>query len=303
MNIVIKVNEETKQKMIEYYKDKVRDKKIPYAIFQAQEEDTVITLYESGKAMFQGTSADVDAAMWGTVLDNTKEKKEEQKKKDQKYHNCSSVGSDEVGTGDYFGPIVVTAAYVKKEDVERLEKLGVGDSKKITDEKIKKITPELIKIVKYRSMILTNKEYNEKYTKDINMNKIKAILHNKVLYQLMTEEKPDIDYIVVDEFAREKRYYEYLEGIPNIQRNITFMTKAEDKNLAVASASIISRYIFLKEFDKLCDSIHIPLPKGAGRDVDEIGEEVVEKYGEEKLKEIAKYNFKNTDRILHTLIY
>ena len=303
MNIVIKVNEETKQKMIEYYKDKVRDKKIPYAIFQAQEEDTVITLYESGKAMFQGTSADVDAALWGTVLDNTKEKKEEQKKKDEKYHNCSSVGSDEVGTGDYFGPIVVTAAYVKKEDVERLEKLGVGDSKKITDEKIKKITPELIKIVKYRSMILTNQEYNEKYTKDINMNKIKAILHNKVLYQLMTEEKPKVDYIVVDEFARENRYYEYLNGVPNIQRGITFMTKAEDKNLAVASASIISRYIFLKEFDKLCDSIHIPLPKGAGRDVDEIGEEVVEKYGEEKLKEIAKVNFKNTDRILHTLIY
>ena len=303
MNIVIKVNEETKQKMIEYYKDKVRDKKIPYAIFQAQEEDTVITLYESGKAMFQGTSADVDAAMWGTVLDNTKEKKEEQKKKDEKYHNCSSVGSDEVGTGDYFGPIVVTAAYVKKEDVERLEKLGVGDSKKITDEKIKKITPELIKIVKYRSMILTNQEYNEKYTKDINMNKIKAILHNKVLYQLMTEEKPEVDYIVVDEFARENRYYEYLNGIPNIQRGITFMTKAEDKNLAVASASIISRYIFLKEFDKLSDSIHIPLPKGAGRDVDEIGEEIVEKYGEEKLKEIAKVNFKNTDRILHTMIF
>ena len=303
MNIVIKVNEETKQKMIEYYKDKVRDKKIPYAIFQAQEEDTVITLYESGKAMFQGTSADVDAAMWGTVLDNTKEKQEEQKKKDQKYHNCSSVGSDEVGTGDYFGPIVVTAAYVKKQHFEKLEKIWVGESKKITAAKIKKITPELIKIVKYRSMILTNKEYNEKYTKDINMNKIKAILHNKVLYQLMTEEKPNVDYIVVDEFARENRYYEYLNGIPNIQRNITFMTKAEDKNLAVAAASIISRYIFLKEFDKLSDSIHIPLPKGAGSDVDELGEEIVEKYGEEKLQDIAKVNFKNTDRILHTMIY
>ena len=303
MNIVIKVNEETKQKMIEYYKDKVRDKKIPYAIFQAQEEDTVITLYESGKAMFQGTSADVDAAMWGTVQQNTKESQEEEKKKNAKYHNCSSVGSDEVGTGDYFGPIVVTAAYVKKEDVERLEKLGVGDSKKITDDKIKKLTPELIKIVKYRSMIVTNKEYNEKYTKELNMNKIKAILHNKVLYQLINEEKPNIDYIVVDEFARENRYYEYLNGIPNIQRNITFMTKAEDKNLAVASASIISRYIFLKEFDKLSDSIHIPLPKGAGHDVDKIGEEIVEKYGEEKLQEIAKVNFKNTDRILHTLIY
>lgn len=303
MNVVIKVNDEVKEKMIEYYKDKRRDKVIPYVVFQAQEEDTVITLYESGKAMFQGTSADVDAAMWGTILDNTKEKKAEQKKADEKYYNCSAVGSDEVGTGDYFGPIVVTACYVNKEDIPFLEKLGVGDSKKINDNKIKKIAPEIAKRIKYRSVILNNKEYNEKYTKDINMNKIKAIMHNKVLYQLMHEEKPKIDYIIVDEFAREARYYEYLNGISAIQKNITFMTKAEDKNLAVACGSIISRYLFLKEFDKICDSIHIPLPKGAGKDVDTIGEEVVEKYGKDKLKEIAKFNFKNTDRILHTLVF
>ncbi|MBQ3511777.1 MAG: ribonuclease HIII [Bacilli bacterium] len=303
MNVVIKVNDEVKEKMIEYYKDKVRDKVIPYVVFQAQEEDTVITLYESGKCMFQGTSADVDAAMWGTILDNTKEKKEEQKKADQKYYNCSAVGSDEVGTGDYFGPIVVTACYVPKEKISFLEGLGVGDSKKIDDNKILKIAPEIAKRIKYRSVILSNKEYNEKYTKDVNMNKIKAIMHNRVLYQLMQEEKPNIDYIIVDEFAREARYYEYLNGIGTIQRNITFMTKAEDKNLAVACGSIISRYLFLKEFDKICDEIHIPLPKGAGKDVDSIGEEVVEKYGKDKLKEIAKFNFKNTDRILHTLVF
>lgn len=303
MNVVIKVNDEVKAKMIEYYKDKVRDKVIPYVVFQAQEEDTVITLYESGKCMFQGTSADVDAAMWGTILDNTKEKKEEQKKADQKYYNCSAVGSDEVGTGDYFGPIVVTACYVPKEEISFLEGLGVGDSKKIDDNKILKIAPEIAKRIKYRSVILSNKEYNEKYTKDVNMNKIKAIMHNRVLYQLMQEEKPNIDYIIVDEFAREARYYEYLNGISSIQRNITFMTKAEDKNLAVACGSIISRYLFLKEFDKICDEIHIPLPKGAGKDVDSIGEEVVEKYGKDKLKEIAKFNFKNTDRILHTLVF
>lgn len=303
MNVVIKVNDEVKEKMIEYYKDKRRDKVIPYVIFQAQEEDTVITLYESGKAMFQGVSADVDAAMWGTVLDNTKEKKDEQKKIDAKYYHCNAVGSDEVGTGDYFGPIVVTACYVNKEDISFLEKLGVGDSKKIDDGRILKIAPEIAKRIKYRSIILNNKEYNEKYTKDVNMNKIKAIMHNKVLYQLIQEEKPDVDYIIVDEFAREARYYEYLVDAPVVQKNITFLTKAEDKNLAVACGSIISRYLFLKEFDKLSDSIHIPLPKGAGKDVDSIGEEVVEKYGKEKLKEIAKFNFKNTDRILHTMVF
>ncbi len=303
MNVVIKVNDEIKEKMIEYYKDKRRDKVIPYVVFQAEEEDTVITMYESGKVMFQGTSADVDAAMWGVQLENTKEKKEERKKADLKYYNCSAVGSDEVGTGDYFGPIVVTACYVSKNDIKFLEELGVGDSKKIDDAKILKIAPEIAKRIKYKSVILTNKEYNEKYTKELNMNKIKAILHNKVLYQLVHSDIDKYDYIIVDEFAREARYYEYIKDQDAVQRGITFLTKAEDKNNAVACASIISRYLFLREFDKLCDEIHIPLPKGAGKDVDTIGEEVVEKYGEEKLKDIAKVNFKNTDRILHTMIY
>ena len=78
MNVVIKVDDETKNKMIKYYKDKRRDKKIPYVIFQAEDEDTVITMYESGKVMFQGVSADVDASMWATV-EEKKDKKEDPK--------------------------------------------------------------------------------------------------------------------------------------------------------------------------------------------------------------------------------
>ena len=128
-------------------------------------------------------------------------------------------------------------------------------------------------------------------------------MHNKVLYQIMNELKPEVDYIIVDEFAREARYYDYIKEAKDIQKGITFMTKAEDKNLAVASASMISRYIFLKEFDKLCDEVSLPLPKGAGADVDKIGEELVAKYGEEKLKDVAKYNFKNTQKILKTMIF
>ena len=300
MNVVFKVNDEIREKMIKYYKDLKRDKEIPYVVFQAVDNDTVVTLYESGKVMFQGTSADVDASMWQEMMGITEKEQIDY----SKYKYSTSVGSDEVGTGDYFGPIIVTAAYVKKEDVEELTKLGVGDSKKIDDEKILKIAPILAKKLKYKSIILTNKEYNEKYSKDNNMNKIKAIMHNKVLYKLMNEEKiTNLDYIIVDEFARENRYYEYIKESKEIQRGITFMTKAEDKNLAVASASIISRYIFLKEFDKLSDSLHIPLPKGAGPQVDSIGEEIVDKYGKEKLNEVAKLNFKNTERILHTMIF
>ncbi len=297
MNIVIKVDEETKNKMIEYYKDKVREKTPPYAIFQAQEEDTIITLYSSGKCMFQGTSAFVDANMWKALKEN-----DEEETSNIDYLNTTSVGSDEVGTGDYFGPIVVTASLVKKEDIEFLRKLGCTDSKKITDDKIKKIAPEIIKKIKYKSIILSNEEYNQKYSKENNMNKIKAIMHNKALSLILEETQEKLDYIIIDEFAKENRYYSYLKEIPNPVKNITFITKAETKNMAVACASIISRYIFLKEFDKLSDTYHVPLPKGSGQNVDKIGEELVQKYGKDILDKIAKKNFSNTSRILKTRV-
>lgn len=301
-NVVIRVTDKTKEKMIKYYEDKKRDKVIPYVVFQAKDADTVITMYESGKVMFQGVSADIDANMWRDIDGQSKVNKEEVKKNDKKYYYSSAIGSDEVGTGDYFGPIVVTSCYVSKDDIKFVESLGIKDSKKLDDEKILKIAPELIKKIKYKSLIMTNSEYNAKYSTSYNINKIKAIMHNKVLWRMVNEEHPEYDYIIVDEFAREQRYYEYLNGNPAIQRGITFITKAEDKNLAVASASVISRYIFLKEFDKISDSLHIPLPKGAGKEVDEIGKEVVGTYGKDKLKEIAKINFKNTERILELRI-
>ena len=297
MNVVIKVDEETKKKMIEYYEDKKRDKTPPYAIFQAQEEDTIITLYTSGKAMFQGTSAFVDANMWKAIKEN-----DEDDIDTTDYLNVTSVGSDEVGTGDYFGPIVVTASYVKKDDIDFLKGLGCTDSKKITDEKIKKIAPEITKRIKYKSIILSNEEYNEKYSKENNMNKIKAIMHNKALSLILNEVDEKLDYVIIDEFAKENRYYSYLSEIPNVVKNITFVTKAESKNLAVAASSIISRYIFLNEFDKMCDTYHLPLPKGSGSNVDSIGEELVQKYGKEVLDKTAKKNFSNTSRILKTRI-
>ncbi len=303
MNCVIRVSDKTREKMIKYYEGKKRDKVIPYVVFQAQDEDTVITMYESGKVMFQGVSADVDSTMWLEMDGQSKQDTPEVKEKEKKYYYCSSIGSDEVGTGDYFGPIVVTASYVKKEDIPYLEELGIKDSKKLTDEKILDIAPKVAKRIKYKSIILSNSEYNLKHGNDNNMNKIKAIMHNKALYQMVHATTDKYDYIIVDEFAKENRYYDYIKDSTEIQRGITFMTKAEDKNLAVACSSVISRYIFLKEFDKLSDSLHIPLPKGAGPQVDTIGQEIVDKYGRDKLNEVAKLNFANTRRILKTVIF
>lgn len=307
--IVLKVDDEIKSKMLSFYKSGDRGKKIPYVEMQSVNEDVVITIYEKNKrgenkVMFQGTSADVESSIWAMEHTAVETSKKEKSKDYSIYYNCSSIGSDEVGTGDYFGPIVVTSCFVSKDDISFLEELGIKDSKKLDDNKILKIAPQVAKKIKYKSIILSNSEYNEKYNNsDNNINKIKAIMHNKALWKMVHEEDLEYDYIIVDEFARETRYYDYIKDSIEIQRGITFMTKAEDKNLAVACASVISRYIFLKEFDKLSDLVHLPLPKGAGPAVDDIGKELVEKYGKDKLKDVAKLNFKNTQRILGTLIY
>ncbi len=319
MTITLKVSENTKQKMIEYFADKKRPKTPAYAVFQADEADTVVTLYESGKAVFQGISADIDAAMWKEVEKNLnpgkkieetnsekkekKEKKElspEQERFEKKVYQSNSIGSDEVGTGDYFGPIVVTAAYVAKENIPFLEELGVKDSKKLNDEKILEIVPKLIKKIPYYSIVLSNEKYNLHRNEDINMNKMKAILHNQALAHLINEQT-NIDYVVVDQFAKPYVYYNYLKDAGNVVRNITFMTKAEDKCLSVACASLISRFIFLKEFRKLEDKVDAFLPKGAGEKVDEVALRLVKKHGIEILNEIAKLNFKNTEKIKQQL--
>ena len=309
MTITLKVSENTKNEMIEFFEDFKRDKTPPYAVFQADDADCVVTLYESGKAVFQGVSADISARMWMErekhlnplkkleVTDSSQKDKKDKHDEyvDPKIYNSSAIGSDEVGTGDYFGPIVVTAAYVDKSNIAWLEELGVKDSKKLTDEKIMEIVPQIIKKIPYETLVFSNKEYNSKYNDEMNMNKIKAILHNKVLFKLSSEYKSD--YIIVDEFAKMYVYYSYLKGLPNVVRNITFFTKGEDKHLSVACASLISRYIFIKEFDKLGESVDEFLPKGASDKVDEIGVKIVKKYGFDKLKDIAKLNFKNTNKI------
>ena len=304
---VLNVGEKTKEMMIEYFEELKRDKTPPYALFQADDGDTVVTMYQSGKVVFQGRDADLAADFWietekinygkavVTSSDDKKEKKEVERKIPLR---ITSVGSDEVGTGDYFGPIVVTASYVTKEDVDFLLELGVKDSKKMSDTEIKKVVPEIIKRIPYNTFVLNNRQYNELYNSDMNMNKMKAILHNKVLSAFTDKNKYPYDYIVVDQFENPKSYYNHLSDAKFKVYNITFLTKAEDQCLSVACSSLISRYIFLQEMDKISKSVGMNLPKGAGDIVDTTGKDIVNKFGIDKLKDIAKMNFKNTEKIL-----
>ena len=115
MTIVFKISDNLKDDVINFYKDRFCSKTPPYAVFQVKDFDCVTTFYESGKIMFQGLGADIEASYWieqeriknKRLIDpNSQDKKEKKNKKEEikQFINLSSVGSDEVGTGDYFGP-------------------------------------------------------------------------------------------------------------------------------------------------------------------------------------------------------
>lgn len=305
--IVFKVSDNIKDKMIDYYKDMVTGKP-PHSIFQVKDYDCVTTLYESGKVMFQGIGADIEANMWKDLenhynnrnIDNEIKEKDD-KVNDKTYYYYDAIGSDEVGTGDYFGPIIVTATLVNKETRKFLEELKIMDSKKMTDDKILRCAPLLMKKIPYVTFTLTNSKFNELTSKGFNMNKIKAILHNKVLYELSNKEKDNYHKIIIDQFTSPRSYFTYLkqENITEKVTKITFLTKGESKHLSVAAASVISRYLFLQEMDKLSNKYKVTILKGASDKVDEIAREIVKKYGKDELYKITKINFKNTEKVLN----
>ena len=54
MVITLKTCQKTQKMMDEFYNEMKREKTPQYALFQADDGDTVVTLYSSGKAVFQG---------------------------------------------------------------------------------------------------------------------------------------------------------------------------------------------------------------------------------------------------------
>lgn len=263
-------------------KDMEIKKTPPYALFQRKCSDCTITAYESGKVVFQGEGADFYAGS--------------QKEQELVSSAYPESGSDEVGTGDYFGPVVVCATYVQEENLPLLKTLKIQDSKQLKDEDIIKIAPIIMKDLIYSLLILDNTKYNEIH-QTANMNAIKAKLHNQAFLHLEKKVGNKLKRIIIDQFTPEKNYYHYLKEEKEVMRNIHFETKAENKYLSVACGSIIARYAFLQAMQLMNEKYDFDFPKGAGAHVDEAGMEFVKQYGWNMMMQVCKYHFKNSEKI------
>lgn len=292
--------------MEKHYEGNKTAKTPPGAVFSAKANGCTITAYKSGKVLFQGGSAELEAAKWGTVSPTVKKEKGPSLSKTPAGYqpppniaNLSIIGSDEVGTGDFFGPITVVAAYVKKEQIQLLQELGVKDSKNLKDPQICAIAKDLIQTIPYSLLILHNEKYNELQQQGFSQGKMKALLHNQAINNLLSKlapEKPD--GLLIDQFAEPAIYFKHLYGKQVYKENVYFSTKAEGVHLAVAAASIIARYSFIKEFDKLSEKAGVVIPKGAGAQVDIAAAKMIQKKGSEFLASITKKHFANTEKAM-----
>lgn len=203
------------------------------------------------------------------------------------------IGSDESGKGDYFGPLVVAAVLVPKEDLDSLVRLGIKDSKRLSDQKVLKMALELEQAYPKSIVAISPKRYNELYKSFGNLNKLLAWAHARAIENVLGEHEPES--ILVDQFADPKVLKRAL--FEKTRKNVLIQKTRAEEHPAVALASILARARFLGDLKRLSELLEVPLPKGASADVDMVAQDLYRKAGLEGLSQAAKLHFKNTLRV------
>lgn len=271
------------------------NKKNPYLVFQVKTLDNVqVTCYKSKEIytlMFSGDKNKIiDEAL--IFIDDPVVIDEKTINKDY-LDNSYQIGTDEVGVGDFFGPLVVAATYVTPENLNLIEKLGIKDSKKLTDTKILEIGPIVEKYFLHEVCLCSPKKLVDLKNNGWNMHKIMANLHNTAQNNLLSKIKVNPSTkIYIDEFSNENLYFKYLvTNKPNLP--IHFETKGESLYPSVACSSVLARYHFLKIWEKMNEYFKTEIPKGAGEEVDKTVQKLLKKYSLKDLKPYMKTFFRN----------
>ena len=284
-SITLTPSEKEIQAFLEHYQTSLAPSKNPYIRYFLKLPQATVSIYTSGKVLLQGEGAEKYARFFGyQVVEETRGQ------------NLPLIGTDEVGNGSYFGGLAVVASFVTPDQHDFLRKLGVGDSKTLTDQKIRQIAPILKKKIQHQALLLSPSKYNEVIGDRYNAVSVKVALHNQAIY-LLLQKGVQPEKIVIDAFTSAKNYDKYLAQEANRFSNpISLEEKAEGKYLAVAVSSVIARDLFLENLENLGRELGYQLPSGAGTASDKVASQILQAYGMQGLNFCAKLHFKNTEK-------
>ena len=284
-SITLTPSEKEIQAFLEHYQTSLAPSKNPYIRYFLRLPQATASIYTSGKVLLQGEGAEKYASFFSYQL-----------AEEISGQNLPLIGTDEVGNGSYFGGLAVVASFVTPDQHDFLRKLGVGDSKTLTDQKIHQIAPILKEKIQHQALLLSPSKYNEVIGDRYNAVSVKVALHNQAIY-LLLQKGLQPEKIVIDAFTSAKNYDKYLAQEANRFNNpISLEEKAEGKYLAVAVSSIIARDLFLENLENLGRELGYQLPSGAGTASDKVASQILQAYGMQGLNFCAKLHFKNTEK-------
>ncbi len=215
----------------------------------------------------------------------------------QKKVSIAHIGTDEVGKGDYFGPLVIAGVYVDEQTASHLLTAGVRDSKLLSDTRILSLAEEIKTICQGKGYILSYspERYNQIYKETSNLNLLLARAHAQVIASLQRRTASTL--AIVDQFGDASLVPMMLQKV-GCDIGLEQRTHGEE-DVAVAAASIVARAEFVKRIAELSKLVSVSLPKGASNpDIIAVGREIVAKAGQETLGKMAKLHFKTTSVIL-----
>ena len=284
-SITLTPSEKEIQAFLEHYQTSLAPSKNPYIRYFLKLPQATVSIYTSGKVLLQGEGAEKYASFFGYQV-----------VEENRGQNFPLIGTDEVGNGSYFGGLAVVASFVTPDQHDFLRKLGVGDSKTLTDQKIRQIAPILKEKIQHQALLLSPSKYNEVIGDRYNAVSVKVALHNQAIY-LLLQKGIQPEKIVIDAFTSAKNYDKYLAQEANrFSKPISLEEKAEGKYLAVAVSSIIARDLFLENLENLGRELGYQLPSGAGTASDKVASQILQAYGMKGLNFCAKLHFKNTEK-------
>lgn len=273
----------------------------PYAHWKAGGPKVTVVAYQSGKLTVQGkgTAEFVQFILEPEILHEARFGYEDILAEQEKPEMFAPhAGIDESGKGDYFGPLVIAAAYVDESTARSLLKAGVADSKTIkSDRRINDLAEEIRKITRGRYDIVTvgPEAYNRLYSSFRNVNRLLAWGHAKALENLL-EKVPDCPRAISDQFAKKRRVLEALQS--RGEKIVLEQMPRAESDVAVAAASVLARAEFVLRLKKLGEAVSVHLPKGASAKVIEVASELGARGGRDMLRSVAKLHFKTTSHAL-----
>ena len=284
-SITLTPSEKEIQTFVQKHEHALTPSKNPYIRYFLKLPQASVSVYTSGKVLLQGEAAESYASFFGYQVAQV-----------TSGQDFPLIGTDEVGNGSYFGGLVVVASFVRPDQHDFLRKFGVGDSKTLTDQKIRQLAPLLKENIQHQALLLSPSKYNEVIGERYNAVSVKVALHNQAIF-LLLQKGVQPEKIVIDAFTSAQNYDKYLKNEANHFPNpVSLEEKAEGKYLAVAVSSIIARDLFLENLENLGRELGYKLPSGAGTASDKVASKILQAYGMKGLNFCAKLHFKNTEK-------